>query len=294
MRFREIISEAPISNWEVDPDLHNNEKEMVSKFHGYEREGKHWSDSDKHAITHEPTIEKIKQRFLKVPYDFNFYFWQSTDPDYDPISNIGVVNDQWVVSHMGENVLKNLKTVQSPNSITIVFTGNMSDEYKINMHSPWIVGHRVAHCFLSANNRNEQIWDALHGFENFIETITKYAYGVSWPSQKDYSQFSHLMRVEITEIYSKILGSYLGTMASARNNKLVTPYEWYHETFTQWLLQGGIKLNELPAEIHPDETLTTDPRKLAKAKAAWAKFPQAMSQKFDAIMKAAEGQIWIM
>lgn len=286
----------PIRNWNVDPDLRDNEDQMISKFSGtYRQERKHWSDSDKRAITHEPTIQRVKSAFLKVPTTFDMYFWQSTNPNYDPTMNIGPVKEEWIKDMMGEKVWGRIAANHTPDVITVIFTNNLSDIDKINLRSPWMIAHRLGHCFLTAkSHEHEAIFDAAHYFENFVEKITSYAYGTIWPSKRDYSYFGTMQRDEWQEIYQKILGPHLGTMASARNNRLATPYEWYVETFTQWMIKGKITLKELPPEIHPDEKLTTDEKKLAHAQKAWANFPRLMGSKFNKILNSAKGEIWVV
>ena len=80
MRFKEFnkpLQEAPIGDWDIDSNFDSNEKQMISQFHGYSQEKKHWPDADKIAIKNPEVIKKIKIAFDKTPFHFNLYFYQS-------------------------------------------------------------------------------------------------------------------------------------------------------------------------------------------------------------------------
>ncbi len=293
------LFEAPIDNWQVDSDFDQNERIMkaahkaeypnrsdVDTFH-------HWSDSDKRAINDPDTIERIKSAFLKVPYRFNIYFWQSTKSNYDKFLQKGAVHDDWIREVMGEKVLAEIQSLYSPDAITIIMTNNLSDDHKVNMRSSWIMAHRISHSLLYARNGNPGGWDVLHKFEKFIKDITSYAYGVKWPKNLD-THFGYVQHQEMLSIYGFIIGKVFGTMNSARKGKLVNDAEWIHETFSQYLMTGSVTLNPLPSEIHPEEILTVDPVKLEKAQKVWSKFPSAIEKAFDKMLKDAKGGVFVI
>lgn len=290
--YYESITEAPIGDWNVDPDFDQNEKEMMSKWHGYDREMKHWPDADKAAIRDPAAIQRVKSGFLKTPAIFNLYFYQANDPDYDPFMQKGVVDLDWVQKQFGEKTAQEVAKSVRAGQITVIMTNNLSDEGWISVRSPWMMAHRIGHSLILGSNREAASWEAVHIFDQFVKTIASYGYGVSWPKGDSY--FANTIRDEYLDIYRKVLGHALGTMRSARSKKFTQSTEWMVETFAQYLMTGDVTLHDLPSEIHAEEPLTTDPAKLERVRKAWAAFPTKIKRAFNKLLKQAEGQIWVI
>lgn len=236
MRIRDIY-EAPIGDWTIDSDFDANEREMVSKFTGYEREGKHWSDVDKRALRDPSVVQKVRSAFMKTPSTFDLYFWQSTDPKYDRTLEKGTRDHKWIVDKLGP---KAGSAIQAKSGvITVVMTNNLSDDRKVSMRSPWMVAHRIAHALIGGGAKTGAGWEANNEFESFAARLCKLAYGVPWPT-KYASQFDTIMYGEHIEAYMPVLGHMLGTMKSARSGHLVQASEWEHETFVQYLSAGNL------------------------------------------------------
>jgi hypothetical protein len=288
-----MITEAPISNFDVDPDFSANEKKMKAQFHGYNKEQPMYSEKDKMAITSPAHIQKLKRAFLRVPYSFNLYFWHQAQPDYDPYVQKGIVDDRWIAKHMGKQVLQNISKYDRAASITIIMTGNLSDNYPINFGSSWIMGHRIAHVLIAGNETTAFGHQVIDMFFKFIEHITGTGYGVEWPKDK-FSQYGAIMTKEYHEIYGKVLGHALGTMASARNGKLVNGYEWIYETFAQYLLTGKVEFNPLPKDMGEGEILTNDPVKMKKVLKLYNRFPRALESAFAKMLADSVGKTWVM
>lgn len=289
--FINILTEAPIEDWTIDPDFNSNEKEMISKFHGYEQEQKHWSDIDKFALRDPATIQKIKTAFLRVPVKINLYFWQSTNPNYDITLEKGAVDIEWVRNKLGEHAYEYVNKTSSPDSITIIMTNNLSDEHKINFSSPWLVAHRISHALFGVGNRKD--WKLSRYLEDFVYKILKHGYGVQWPDES-FGSWWYTVYEDYREIYTKMMGHYIGTMHSARSGKLVQASEWKHETISQYLMTGAIKIKPLPDHFDEGLDLTKDPKKRQLVMKMWANFPKRMAKLIDNELEASKGQIWVM
>jgi hypothetical protein len=290
-QFGAGLTEAPIGDWQVDPNFDSNEKEMMSKFTGYEMEAPHWSAVDKKAMRDPGVIKKAQNAFMKTLFTFDMYFWQSTNPDYDPTTQKGYVDLEWVQKKLGKEAYEYLSKA-NPNHITMILGSNMSDQDYISLRSPWIIAHRMAHTLISGRNKLASSYSAAYVFENFVHNILEIGYDHEWPDQD--TQYGHIIYHDHHEIYTKMMGHYLGTMRSARSNKLVTASEWIHESFAQYIITGKITLNPLPDHFDEGMDLTTDPERRAAAQHLWSELPNQVKQAFDELLEEATGKIWIM
>ena len=286
-----IITEMPISNWTVDKDFDSNRETMLANRSEWRDELEHYEDSDIQGIKNPHNVERVINYFKKCPYNFNIYFVHSTQPDYDDFLQIGLVDERWLLKHFGQDIAKRVLSTVSPDSITILITNNMSDENKINLNSPWAIGHRIGHAIIGG--RNSKAHDIFESVEKFIKNIVKFAYSVKWP-KNDESSFYHMQNDEYLMIYGLLLGHSLGTMNSARKKKLVQYPEWIYETFVQYLIFGKITLNPLPSQIDAEEVLTNDPKKLDKVTKIWDKFPKSTEKHFAKLLNNAKGKIFVI
>lgn len=290
MRIRDIF-EAPIGDWTIDPDFDANEREMVSKFSGYEREQPHWSDVDKRAIRDPAVVQKVRAAFLKTPHTFDLYFWQSTDPNYDHTLEKGIVEPEWIERVLGSKTAAAVKP--KPGVITVVMTNNLSDDRKVSMRSPWMVAHRIAHAVSGTGKKTIAGFEVSNDFSQFARQLCRIAYGVPWPDQNK-SEFDRIMHFEYAEAYMTILGHMLGTMKSARSGHLVQSSEWKHETFSQYLLTGKVSFRPLAERLDSYYVLTTDPAKLARAEKLIASFLKKITKRFDKLLTEAADHVWVM
>jgi hypothetical protein len=286
MKYSEIF-EAPITNWEIDQNFDSNEKKLQDRFVGYEKEQLSYSPQDKFGIKSKENIAKIKRAFLHVPYNINLYFYQPTDPNYDNYMEQGVVDYKWILTNMGENVVDYMEKTSNANSITIIITNNLSDQFKIPLKSPWIMAHRISHTLINGTNHIENGMKFQFQFEEFIERIIKKVYGYKW------NNWHQLIREEEMQVFGKMLGEIMGTMASARNKKLANYYEWIYESFTQYLINGKVKFNKI-LPLHFDENMDSTPEKIAMGSRMIARFESSVNKSCDEIMKEAVGKIFVM
>ena len=288
------LFEAPITNWTIDSDFDQNEAEMISKFTGYEMDGKHFSDVDKRAIRDPGVMQAVNKAFGRTSVKFSLYFWQSTTPNYDPTSFIGHVDDAWIVRKLGEKAATAIKAQQTSDAITIVLTNNLSDEHKITLKSPWAVAHRIAHALMGGKLGSDAGWEVMAMFKRFIRTLVSQAYGTQWPDES--TEYGRIFANDYEEIYGKLIGHQLGTMASARKGALVSQYEWFYETFVQYIITGKVTLNPLREvfdELDPDSKLVADPRKRARIQQIWSNFPSKIEKAFDLMLESAKGEVFV-
>lgn len=293
MRYYELF-EAPITDWNVDPDFDQREDEMLSNRSGYRSDVVHYDKSDKQAMRNPVVIERAKSAFLKVPYDFNFFFGHATDPNYDRILSKGKVDLEWIEEQLGPKAKAVISETSNSGNITIVFTNNLSDDNKINLRSTWAYAHRMSHSLIYSAKQNSKSWEAIQAVRDFIRSIAVNAYGVKWPRPTGQYNWDQMREMEYWETYVKVLARHLATMNSARQGKIINAYEFIHELFSQWLITGKITMNELPSQIHEDEVLTSDSVKLARAQKALTNFPRIMDRKFHSILDEAKGGIWVI
>jgi hypothetical protein len=289
--YYESITEAPIGDWKVDPDIHSNEKEMISKFHGYENERKHWSDVDKKAMRDPGVIRRVKKGFEKTPFKFNLYFYQSTDPNYDKLMQQGVRDLNWIERNMGETAAQEIAKSTHPDTITVVMTNNLADDNQISIGSPWIVAHRIGHTLISGQERLGSSYQAEHVFNQFVKDASR-AYGQNWPNPD--THYGYVITKENVDIYLKEFGNAIGTMRSAREGKIERGYEWIIETFTQYLITGKVTIRQPPADLGVGMDYPTDPKKVERLQRIWAAFPGKCERAFARLLKDARGKIWII
>lgn len=269
----------PITSWTIDPDFDKHEVDMKNKFHGYQNEKLHFDKADKKAIRNNQTIEKIKTVFSTVPYNFNIYFWQSTNPNYDLTLNKGQVDLNWIKEYMSDNVIRYIEETKSNNAITIIMTNNLSDEGKITLKSPWMIAHRIAHTVTRFSGFKQR-------FEVFVFDFVK-LYG------------RRISDIEINcgdlHYYSKEIGEFLGTMQSARNKKLVNGYEFYYETFTQYIINGRIQfdISNIPL-CFPEYELEIKEEDKPKVIDFVKKFENIINKRCKSILKQAIGKTYVM
>jgi hypothetical protein len=292
MRIHEFITEAPIRSWTVDDDLDGNEAEMMSRFHGYNREMRHFSQKEKRIIRDEQYVQHIRNVFVRCPVDLSFYFWQSKNPNYDLTAFHGAVDQQWLVKRLGEKAAANIAAQASSDIVTIVMTNNLSDENKISLGSPWIIAHRMAHGLFGDRPSGEESWRIREAFNHFLKKIIRVAYSIQWPDEN--TSFGNIMADDYREIYGKLLGHTLGTMKSAREGKLTSYNEWWFETFSQFIITGRVTFKALPDRFDDGMTMTKDPRAKNQILRAWAKFPSMIERSFVRLLEESRGKTFVI
>lgn len=285
------IAEAGLTNWTVDPDLDSNENEMLSRFTGYDREMRHFSTKEKRAIRDPGYVKRVTATFQRCPVPFSLYFWQSRNPNYDLTAFKGLVNDDWLIKYFGETTTKAIHQQTSHNAITVVLTNNLSDENKVSLTSPWIVAHRIAHAMVGDSHTDEAI-RIQQLMKNFLKQVLISGYDLEWPDEE--SHHGYIFAKDYHEIYGQIMGTLLGTMKSARTNRITSVYEWWYETVTQYIVKGQVTLNPLPDRLDDDLMLTRDVRKRKIALKMWAMLPDRLEKAIIHLLEQGRGKVFVV
>jgi hypothetical protein len=178
-------------------------------------------------------VEKIHRHWQNSKHNFDFYFLRS----YSGMKHreVGSVTPEWVKNNLGINI------EPKEDSITVIFTTNTGTE-KIAM-TAWALAHRLGHAI-----KRDSVFEKYFSKEierDFFE-ILKYVYEIN-PSSYD-NNYTHAGLVD-TDKAMKSLFSSIGKMKSARENKLVSRYEFVYELVAQYIITGKITFNDLPKSL---------------------------------------------
>ena len=286
LKSKGALTEAPLGDFQVDPDLEQNLASQRRKWHGYERELQHFPDPDVKAIRNPAVVKKIATRFARIPQNINLYFWANPDPDYDWHTQKGEVDLDWIAHNMGEQVAQRFARMRdTKNRINIMHTGNLRDEQYVPMRSPWMMAHRIAHVLCQDHRIQNR-------FEQFVIDLTRKVYGVKWPDIN--GQYGEIFRRDYFGAYGKILGHLLGRMRSARQEKLVQFREWIYERFAQYLMTGRVRLNRtLPRQIdRGDNRMRPGAERLVPK--LIGHFEQRIQQIFEKVLNDSIGKYYVM
>jgi hypothetical protein len=183
------------------------------------------------------------------------------------------------------------------NTITIIYTSNTGAERY--MASGWILAHRLGHAFARGRGIPAEKWqEFINYLRKRIADVLKEVYGIDVYS-KLYDFKGNSERDKIL----KYVAQQLGTMKSARDNKMRSWYEFAYELLAQYLLTGKIKFNELPQNIvtgiagwsrkqtrySKDEEART-----AFNKEKLASIASAIENDLDIILGFAVGKVFVM
>lgn len=290
MLLRDFLTEAPIGDWKIDQDFQSNLDTARSKWTGTSSsEVDHWSPQEQVLLTKAgaEVQEKVRNAFKNSKSVFNLYFWSSTNPNYDHTLEKGEVDNQWMDRVLGERAANEVRSMVSPKAITVVMTNNLSDEHKISINSPWMVAHRIAHALHMLTER-----------DLFMQAVFKLCvtlFGYQHPDAVIDDYFLHDARsTDVFEIMGPHIAYMIGTMRSARERKLVSTYEFPRECFAQYLLTGDIVF-KLDLDKAPEaETVTTDPKRIAKAHKIVNELREDLMQSFDITLARAQGKVFVM
>ena len=179
---------------------------------------------DRELITNPTNIKKLKNFFSNVDEEFNFWFINKKGAR--KFAETGEVKPEFIKKEFNINV-EDLPNFDE-DDINVFFVGNTAAE-KVPMTS-WTIAHRLGHAIRRS-----------HGFEAFsnhlesqFDLITSDLYNI-----KKSGRFDNNFDKYKARLFNKI-----GTMRSARENKIKRYFEFYYELFAQFLNTGSIKFNK--------------------------------------------------
>jgi len=197
-----------------------------------------FGDVDRKLLTSPKGVEKIKRQWEKTPFDFDIYLVNDPRVNKSEFREVGLVDMDFVRDEM--KLTPEEIPEPNDNTITIIYTSNTGAERY--MASGWILAHRLGHALARGGGSIAQRWQQL------INRLRKRIADVLW---KVYGIDVSLKYHDSTnrDKILKYVAQQLGTMKSARENKMRSWYEFAYEMLAQYLLTGSIKLNPLPRSI---------------------------------------------
>ena len=281
-RLRQIIKEeasyvieAPIVGFEYetggDPERFDPEKGRG----GFRKK-------DRKLLMNPKAVQKIKKKWEKTPFDFNIYLLQVAALNKDYLREYGIVEPGSEMSKKIRLALGGLSTqeidqfhelpkrsprrakmmIDAPpfpnmeDGITILFNGNYGDD-KVPL-TAWMMAHRISHAV--ARPSRGGLGKRIPEYKNFIDSVNYMfreivkPYGAGeklsrynpLPTGGGYYDFLGQASAERTYAY---IANQIGTMKSARDNRINRVAEFYHELFAQYLLTGKITFKKLPRSL---------------------------------------------
>lgn len=187
-------------------------------------------DDDRKLLTNPRAVEKITKQWENTPFDFDIYMVNLPRVNKPEIKEKGEVNMEYV-----RNTLK-LSPEEIPDNdgsrITVIFVGNSGAE-KVPM-TGWMIAHRFAHSISRDFSKSSE-------FSYFTRELTSHLGNIIHQIY-NYDIGNSLKYYDNNKLDAKHFFNAIGTMASARNKKIVRPYEFTYELIAQWLLTGSVKL----------------------------------------------------
>jgi tRNA nucleotidyltransferase/poly(A) polymerase len=200
-----------------------------------------FGDVDRKILTSPRGVEKIKRQWEKTPFDFDMYLVNDPRVNKSEFREVGLVD----MSFVRDKMKLTADEIPDPdgNTITIIYTSNTGAERY--MSSGWILAHRLGHALARGRGFPAEKWqEFIKDLRKRIADILKEVYGIDVYS-KTYDFQGNAGRDKIL----KYVAQQLGTMKSARDNKMRNWYEFAYELLAQYLLTGKITFNPLPQSI---------------------------------------------
>lgn len=215
------ITEAPVSEIGLHGDWENE------KLHRYDR-------PSMRALKKEGYLEKVKSKFAKnVTEEFNLFFVKSAQAGKH--REVGIVSPDRLRSMISDVNMESIIDSSDIYNITIVFTNNVGDQ-KVPL-TPWIIAHRTSHALYRGILQDNEIKREYDLFMREYRETLRNCYNIN------INQYGSPVD-DINNKRLKALFNTLGTFKSARDKKIIRPFEFIHECFAQYLMEGGITFNE--------------------------------------------------
>jgi len=280
MRFRDILSEAPLADYQPMGDF-----TKPGPFRG----------PDKKLVPHPVNRLKAERFFKQTPYNFRLFF--SNISGHGRYSEYGSMNPELVkiiFAEHGEEIVKGHK-----DAITVVFVGNKGDAKR--MLTPWLMAHRFGHAIRAGGRRKRDTsvsWQEAENrlFDKVNQILNDFYNKPGEPGGK--------LKSELSKEYNALFNA-IGTQRSSREGNILRPYEFFYEIFAQYIGTGNITFNPLPVSIgygqqawgHPTQVMSlksAELRDTAKRQYATEMLARDMEIIFNDVLNDAVGKIYIM
>lgn len=194
---------------------------------------------DRNLLSNPANIKKIEKIFRNPHYNFNLYFINQKGAR--KWMEHGLVDPKFVENNFGIDIDE--IPDYDEDDITIFYVGNTAGSEKIPM-TAWTVAHRLAHAIRKEYGYQEYREQIAAAFYDILEHYYNRKYPGKWNA--DYADG------EYQKAKAKLFNA-IGTMRSARENKIKRPEEFYHELFAQWLQNGKVTFKKTNNEELNDE-----------------------------------------
>jgi len=278
MKVREIISEAPLQDYEPLGD--------------FKKQGSFNDPRDKKLIQNPVHTQTVFKFFENTDYDFRIF--PVNVPGLRQYTEKGVVSPEFIQNmfvkqpEIAEKILESL----GGDNITIVYVSNTGTD-KIPL-TPWMMAHRFGH---AVNSSNLHAWKEtekylFNGINEALEDIYDVSVrgGVRGGFNMDNSK------------YYNALFNVIGTQRSSRRNLITRPYEFLYELFAQYLESGTVQLNPLPRVLpygkaawgRKDELRANSDYTDSDLEQYAASLANTMDYSFDTVLGQATNSIFVM
>lgn len=241
-RFIDIISEAPISNYELmgDPNIDRNPNANKTF-----DTGTSFDPADQKLLNSTKGITKVVKAFSKTPHDFEVFFANTdavdatSDRDNEDVDHYADVLRGGIHDEYG--IIKG-----KPGVIRVVAMGNLSPNSRMPM-TGWTLAHKIGHSIqdeLSTGGWLRDTGELVKEFNTVLVRVANLKQGNNpddpkWRHNPQYFSYSYF----VTDML---------TMKSQRDNKINSDFEVFAELVAQYLVRGAIEL-DIPEELRSHE-----------------------------------------
>lgn len=276
MKIRELI-EAPISDIDIigtASDEHDTRRTFSKK--------------DVGPVQSVQGLKKIKNMYRNVPYDFNFYLVSIKRNK----RGAAILDPNEAAELIGAERVKKLNS----NSITIIFTHNITNQQNYVPFTGWMLTHRISHIFQFMATTGETNVEVIQPYLDFESHLFR---GMLKGISTILNESTNIKEYKLASIESfgdgflnrhrRWLLRKLFTMRSARQGKLTNTLDLGGELMAQFLLTGKITFNRLTE----NDRVNLTPEKLKAINNLIAEYEVKLNEIAKQIFDSIKGRILI-
>ena len=290
---------------------------------------------DRKLLMNPKAVEKIKKQWEKTPFNFDIYLLQIAALNKSEYREHGLIkagtdvslairlglagmsmedferkNAEATPGERGEFVASLPMVPYPDDGITLLFNGNYGVD-KVPL-TGWMMAHRLSHAvqrpdFVRGKTRR------MPEYENFVRSVNNMfreivrPYGAGeklskyepWPLERRWPGHGDRMNSERTYAY---IANQIGTMKSARDNRIDRIGEFYHELIAQYIITGKITFNDLPRSLvtkrgswgHEDRTYASDKDWLEQANQHLQASASEIGDRIEDVLEGMVGNAYLM
>ena len=203
-------------------------------------------EQDRKLLTNPKAISKIKSMW-RYPEEVLYKIVLVNHPDGRPATGnqeVGIVDENWLKERMPRTADEILQVMRG-DCVNIIYTNN-SGTGRMPL-TGWVLAHRFGHALQASRGSNESYYwkDATDTFIRYIEPIAK---DYNLPTRGTSRAISDNIQFGRSNSRRALMNA-ICTFRSARENKIIRPYEAIYELFAQYITTGSIRFNALPQTI---------------------------------------------